>query len=111
MTETDVECILVRAHEAHPNERPRIISDNGPQFIAKDFKEFIRLTGMTHVRTAPCHGTRSCQFALRGVGRRPIAKSRRLLSVSAPLGVRMTDNPADAATDGRPSTYALSAAP
>jgi putative transposase len=53
MTETDVECILARAHEAHSNERPRIISDNGPQFIAKDFKEFIRLTGMTHVRTAP----------------------------------------------------------
>ena len=36
-----------------PAERPRVISDNGPQFIAKDFKEFIRLTGMTHVRTAP----------------------------------------------------------
>ena len=33
--------------------RPRIISDNGPQFIAKDFKEFIRLSGMTHVRTSP----------------------------------------------------------
>ena len=53
MTETDVECILARAHERYPDERPRIISDNGPQFIAKDFKEFIRLTGMTHVRTAP----------------------------------------------------------
>jgi putative transposase len=23
--------------------KPRIISDNGPQFIAKDFKEFIRI--------------------------------------------------------------------
>ena len=33
--------------------RPRIISDNGPQFIAKDFKEFIRLSGITHVRTSP----------------------------------------------------------
>jgi hypothetical protein len=33
--------------------RPRIISDNGPQFIAKDFKEFIRISGMTHVRTSP----------------------------------------------------------
>ena len=33
--------------------RPRVISDNGPQFIAKDFKEFIRLSGMTHVRTSP----------------------------------------------------------
>ena len=33
--------------------RPRIISDNGPQFNAKDFKEFIRVSGMTHVRTSP----------------------------------------------------------
>jgi transposase InsO family protein len=24
---------------------------NGPQFIARDFNEFIRLSGMTHVRT------------------------------------------------------------
>jgi putative transposase len=31
----------------------RIISDNGPQFIARDFKEFIRISGMTHVRTSP----------------------------------------------------------
>jgi len=37
----------------NPEARPRIISDNGPQFIAKDFKEFIRLSGMTHVRTSP----------------------------------------------------------
>ena len=53
MTETDVETILQRAVEKHPGEKPRIISDNGPQFIAKDFKEFIRLSGMTHVRTSP----------------------------------------------------------
>jgi transposase InsO family protein len=52
MTEADVELILQRAHELHPDEKPRVISDNGPQFIAKDFKEFIRLTGMTHVRTS-----------------------------------------------------------
>src|SRR3989442_7756479 len=25
----------------------------GPQFIARDFKEFIRIAGMTHVRTSP----------------------------------------------------------
>jgi putative transposase len=36
-----------------PGVKPRIISDNGPQFIAKDFKEFIRISGMTHVRTSP----------------------------------------------------------
>jgi len=53
MTEADVETILQRARERFPGERPRIISDNGPQFIARDFKEFIRLCGMTHVRTSP----------------------------------------------------------
>jgi hypothetical protein len=53
MEEGDVETIIQRAREAHPGVRPRIISDNGPQFIAKDFKEFIRLCGMTHVKTSP----------------------------------------------------------
>ena len=53
MTEKDVEIILQRAREKFPEATPRIISDNGPQFIAKDFKEFIRLVGMTHVRTSP----------------------------------------------------------
>ena len=53
MKETDVELILVKAREKHPGVSPRIITDNGPQFIAGDFKQFIRLTGMTHVRTAP----------------------------------------------------------
>ena len=43
----------MRAREKFPDARPRIISDNGPQFIAKDFKEFIRIMGMTHVRTSP----------------------------------------------------------
>ena len=53
MTETDIEILLQRAHEKFPDTRPRMISDNGPQFIARDFKEFIRLCGMTHVRTSP----------------------------------------------------------
>jgi transposase InsO family protein len=53
MTEADIEIILERAKELQPEARPRIISDNGPQFIAKDFKEFIRISGMTHVRTSP----------------------------------------------------------
>lgn len=29
------------------------ITKSGPQFIAKDFKSFIWLSGMTHVRTSP----------------------------------------------------------
>lgn len=53
MTEAEIEIIIQRAKEAFPEARPRIISDNGPQFIAKDFKEFIRISGMTHVRTSP----------------------------------------------------------
>jgi transposase InsO family protein len=53
MTEADIEIILQRAKEKYPEARPRVVSDNGPQFIAKDFKEFIRISGMTHVRTSP----------------------------------------------------------
>lgn len=53
MTETEVELILQRAREKFPEARPRIISDNGPQFISRDFKEFIRISGMTHVKTSP----------------------------------------------------------
>jgi putative transposase len=59
MTEADVETIIQRARERYPEARPRIISDNGPQFIAKDFKEFIRISGMTHVRTSPFYPNRT----------------------------------------------------
>jgi putative transposase len=53
MTEADIEIILQAAKEKYPEARPRIISDNGTQFIAKDFKEFIRISGTAHVRTSP----------------------------------------------------------
>lgn len=53
MTEQDIELVLQQALEKYPGEKPRIISDNGPQFVARDFKEFIRLVGATHVRTSP----------------------------------------------------------
>ncbi len=53
MTTADVATVLQRAREQYPAARPRIISDNGPQFVARDFREFIRLAGMTHVRTSP----------------------------------------------------------
>jgi putative transposase len=49
---SDVETIIQRAQESYPGVSPRIIS-NGAQFIARDFKEFIRICGMTHVRTSP----------------------------------------------------------
>ena len=53
MKEADAEIVLQKAREKYPQARPRIISDNGPQFIAKDFKEFIRLWQASHVLTSP----------------------------------------------------------
>ena len=38
MTEADIEIILERAKKLHLEARPKIISDNGPQFIAKDLR-------------------------------------------------------------------------
>jgi len=53
MVEEEVETIIQRAREKFPDAKPRIISDNGPQFVSRDFKEFIRISGMTHVKTSP----------------------------------------------------------
>ncbi len=53
MTEKDIEIILERGREKFPNQTPRIISDNGPQFISGDFKTYIKISGMTHVKTSP----------------------------------------------------------
>lgn len=53
MREADVELIVQRALERFPGVRPRIISDNGPQFMSRDFRLFVRQSGMTHVRTSP----------------------------------------------------------
>lgn len=53
MTEAEVEIIIQAALERYPGVKARIITDNGPQFIARDFKEFIRIAGLTHVKTSP----------------------------------------------------------
>ena len=53
MKGADVELVMQRAKEKFPDVRARVITDNCPQFIAKDFKEFLRVSGMTHVRTSP----------------------------------------------------------
>ncbi|HTS58830.1 MAG TPA: hypothetical protein VMH03_14875 [Terriglobales bacterium] len=74
--EADVEIILERAKEKYPEVKPRLISHNGPQFIARDFKEFIRISGMTHVRTSPSYprswkaGTSHCKANAFGRARR-----------------------------------------
>lgn len=53
MQEADAEIVLQRARERFPNVRPRIISDQGSQFVAKDFKEFIRVWQTSHVLCSP----------------------------------------------------------
>lgn len=51
MTKSGVEYVLQRAREAP--QRSLITSDNGPYLLPNASKDFIRLTGMTHVRTSP----------------------------------------------------------
>jgi putative transposase len=53
MTEADVEIVIQKGLEAFPGVTPRIISDNGAQFTCKEFKEFLKVVGMSHVRTSP----------------------------------------------------------
>ena len=55
MQEYDVQITLQRALEKYPGVHPRMITDNGPQYIAKDFAEFIRFKGLQHVRTSPAY--------------------------------------------------------
>jgi len=52
MSEYDVQLTIQRAREKYPDVRPIIISDNGSQFISKDFQEFIKFLELTHIRTS-----------------------------------------------------------
>src|SRR3546814_7995846 len=35
--------------------KPRLLSDNGPSYIAGELAEYIEAQQMSHVRGAPCH--------------------------------------------------------
>ncbi len=52
MEEYDVEITIQKALEKYSEARPRIISDNGSQFISKDFTSFIKQAGLQHVKTS-----------------------------------------------------------
>jgi hypothetical protein len=52
MRETDVEVILQRAKGKYLEAKPR---QWPAEFITRDFKEFIRISGMTHVRISLIH--------------------------------------------------------
>jgi putative transposase len=40
---------------AHVQHKPRLLSDNGPNYIADELAEWIDTQGMSHVRGAPMH--------------------------------------------------------
>jgi len=41
--------------QAHVHHRPRLLSDNGPSFIAGELADYIKAQRMSHVRRAPFH--------------------------------------------------------
>ena len=47
----DTEILMERALEKFPGEKPILITDNGPQFISREFKNYLQMTGITHRRT------------------------------------------------------------
>jgi len=52
MKEIDVEITVEKALEKFPGVKPRIISDNGSQFLSRDFAEYLKVAGLNHVRTS-----------------------------------------------------------
>ncbi len=52
MTSEQMELFIQRVREQYPETHAKLISDNGPQFIAKEFANFIKGTGMRHWRTS-----------------------------------------------------------
>jgi putative transposase len=52
MTETDVEIVIQKAIEFNPDAKANLITDNGSQYISKDFKGFIKNSGLEHIRTS-----------------------------------------------------------
>lgn len=46
MKDKDVCCVLQKAHERFPKEKPRIISDRGGQFISRELKNYLRYIGL-----------------------------------------------------------------
>ncbi len=51
----EVETIVQRALVKYSDAKPRTISENCPQSIAKEYKTLIRFTGITQIRTSPYH--------------------------------------------------------
>ncbi|MDR3666220.1 MAG: DDE-type integrase/transposase/recombinase [Ignavibacteriaceae bacterium] len=48
----DVQLTIQAARDKYPGEKPRIITDNGSQYISKEFKQFIKDIECTHIKTS-----------------------------------------------------------
>ncbi len=56
VTETlDMALAVSGCDQASVRHRPRLLSDNGPSYIAQDLADYIAANGMDHVRGAPLH--------------------------------------------------------
>jgi len=52
MKDEDVGVVMQAAKEKFPNYKPRFISDNGSQFVGREFQRFICDNGYSHVTTS-----------------------------------------------------------
>lgn len=55
MEQYTVEIVILKAKELYPEANPRLITDNGAQFIARDFKELLTFLEIDHTFTSPAH--------------------------------------------------------
>lgn len=52
MTSYDTELVVQKAKDKFPGVKPRIITDNGAQYISKEFKQFIKQAELEHITTS-----------------------------------------------------------
>jgi transposase InsO family protein len=57
MGESDVEKALKKTglEKARVRHRPRLLSDNGPAYLSKDLKKYLKRKNMEHIRRRPYH--------------------------------------------------------
>jgi putative transposase len=52
MSQYDVNLTVQNARDKFPLAKPKIITDNGSQFLSKEFKQFIKKAEYTHIKTS-----------------------------------------------------------
>lgn len=52
LTEYDVEITIQKAKDKFPDAKPALITDNGSQYVSKDFKGFIKEVEFNHIKTS-----------------------------------------------------------